>query len=352
MAQASLPLANIGETLRAATAIVDVRTAAEFAKGAVAGAVNIPLFDNSERAEIGTIYKQIGKQEAIQAGMNFVGGRLAELIQAFEPYKEQNLLIYCARGGMRSASVASLLGSLGYRASQLEGGYKAFRKYLLGRLEHDIPPHLLVIHGRTGVGKTLLLQRLCNVLDLEGLAQHRSSLFGSVNLEPRTQQQFDSLLLAALNGLDFNRPVWVEGESRKIGNVTMPESLRAAMQSATCVLVTASLETRVNRIIEEYGGLQPDPATLAQLEKALQSLGGLFGKKRAAELLELLHKGELEQGVAILLREYYDPRYEHAMRDYRYALEISSENLDSAADQLKRFAESEAWKQPAVASAS
>ena len=350
MKQAAPPQADIGKALRSATAIVDVRTSAEFAKGAVAGAVNIPLFADAERAEIGTIYKQIGKQEAIQAGLEFVEGRLAELIRQFEPYRERDLLVYCARGGMRSASVVSLLRSLSYRATQLGGGYKAYRNYLLDALERTVPPHLLVIHGRTGVGKTLLLHRLSNTLDLEGLARHRSSLFGGVNLQPRTQQQFDSELLAALNGLDFRAPVWVEGESRKIGNVTMPESLRAGMQAATCVLVTASVETRVRRIIEEYGG--QDPATVAQLETALHALTPQFGKARIAEMVAMLRAGNLAPVVEALLVDHYDPRYLHSMRGYSYALEISSENLDQAAAALRPFAAAEAWKSPLAASAS
>jgi tRNA 2-selenouridine synthase len=327
---------GIGEALARAGTVVDVRTPAEFTKGAVAGAVNIPLFDNAERAEIGTLYKQIGKQEAVQAGLKFVGGRLAGFIEAFEPYREAPLLVYCARGGMRSQSVVSLLASLGYEAAQLPGGYKAYRNYLLDALEREIPPRPIVIHGRTGVGKTLLLQRLTNALDLEELAQHRSSLFGAVNLQPRTQQQFETLLLQTLRGLDFARPVWIEGESRKVGSVTLPDSLRRAMQGGTCVLVTASLPTRVRRIIEEYGGEDPD--TLAQLEEALRSLTRLMGKQPVARLVDCLRAGDLATVVETLLVDYYDPRYLHAMRDYRYALELSSEDLDAAAAELLAFA--------------
>ncbi len=331
------PLGDIGTSLAEATAVVDVRTPAEFAKGAVAGAHNIPLFDNAERSEIGTLYKQIGKQEAIQAGLNFVGGRLAGFIEQFEPYRAGRLLVYCARGGMRSQSVVSLLSSLGYPASQLPGGYKAFRNYLLGALEKEMPPRPIVLHGRTGVGKTLLLARLDNALDLEDLAQHRSSLFGAVNLRPRTQQHFEALLLRALGGLDFAEPVWIEGESRKVGDAILPEALRRAMQAGLCVLVTASLGTRVRRIIEEYSG--NDPAeTLPQLEAALISLTRFIGKQTIARLVDCLRGGDLPTVVETLLVDYYDPRYLHGMRDYRYALEVSSEDLDEAAGQLRAFA--------------
>ncbi|MCZ6532164.1 MAG: tRNA 2-selenouridine(34) synthase MnmH [SAR324 cluster bacterium] len=336
MSTAHISHGDTGKALRKATAIVDVRTPAEFAKGAVTGARSIPLFEDGERAEIGTIYKQIGKQEAIQAGLEFVGGRLAEFIRAFEPCRGDELLVYCARGGMRSASVVSLLNSLGYNVQQLAGGYKAYRNYLLDALERTLPPRQLVIHGRTGVGKTRILHQLPNTLDLEGLAQHRSSLFGAVNLEPRTQQQFESELLGALQGLDFARPVWVEGESRKVGNVTLPSALRAGMQAGTCVLVTASLQKRIERIIAEYGGGR-DAATLAQLEAALGALTPFFGGQRIAGMTERLRAGDLAAVVETLLVDYYDPRYLHAMRDYSYALEVSSENLHEAVAALRKF---------------
>ncbi len=332
------PLGDVGAALAEATAVVDVRTPAEFAKGAVAGAHNIPLFDNAERSEIGTLYKQIGKQEAIQAGLKFVGGRLAGFIERFEPYRAGRLLVYCARGGMRSQSVVSLLSSLGYPASQLPGGYKAYRNYLLGALEREMPPRPIVLHGRTGVGKTLLLARLENALDLEDLAQHRSSLFGAVNLRPRTQQHFEALLLRALQGLDFAKPVWIEGESRKVGDAIIPEALRRAMQAGLCVLVTASLKTRARRIIEEYSGNGPAAETLAQLEAALVSLTRSMGKQTIARLVDCLRGGDLPTVVETLLVDYYDPRYLHGMRNYRYVLEVSSEDLDEAAQQLRAFA--------------
>lgn len=333
-----------GETLNAAGVTVDVRTPAEFAKGAVAGAFNIPLFTDHERAEVGTIYKRIGRHEAVEAGMEFVGGRLAEFVQAFEPFRDKGLVVYCARGGMRSAAVTSLLAALGHQVSQLPGGYKAYRNYVLEKLNGPMPPRLLVLHGQTGVGKTLLLHRLANTLDLEGLARHRSSLFGAVGLQPRTQQQFEAHLMQRLERLDHGKPVWVEGESRKVGNAILPGPLRQSMQAGTCVLVTASLSTRIRRIIAEYGG--KEPATLAQLEVALRSLNAFFGNARTEKLAGLLRRGELEPVVETLLLEYYDPRYRHGMQNYQYALELDSENLEQAAATLNAFWQSAADNPP------
>ena len=256
--------------LRAGRTLVDARTPAEFAKGAIAGAVNIPLFSDGERAEIGSLYKQLGKHQAIDRGLELAGPRLQAFVQSFAPYRAAPLVVYCARGGMRSQSVVALLASLGYQVQQLPGGYKAYRNYLLDRLEVLVPPRPVVLHGRTGVGKTLLLQRLHNVLDLEDIAQHRSSLFGAVNLQPRTQQNFEAVLMQRLEALDFSNPVWIEGESRKVGNALIPKSLRGAMRGAVCVLGTAPMETRVQRIIEAYGA--PDASTKAQLGEALRGL--------------------------------------------------------------------------------
>ena len=332
--------ATLRPLLHGADAIVDVRSPGEYGRGHIAGAINVPLFSNGERAQVGIVYKQQGKQTAIGRGLDLVGAKLAPFVGSFEPYRGGRLLIYCARGGMRSHAVTALLQSLGFRVEQLPGGYKAYRNYLLAELDRCVPPHLIVVHGQTVVGKTQLLQRLDNALDLEAIAQHRSSLFGGVNLQPRTQQQFDADLLAALEGLDARRPVWVEGESRKVGNVTIPEGLRLAMRRATCVLVTASMETRITRIIQEYTGpgdaIAPD--TLAQLEAALRSLTTVFGKARMEDLVALLRAGDLRPLVRVLLEEHYDPRYLHAMRNYQYALAVSSDDLDEAAAALRGLA--------------
>ncbi len=337
--------------LREAATIVDVRSPGEFARGAVFGAVNIPLFSNDERAEIGILYRQLGKDPAIQRGLEHVGGRLAEFVSGFEAFRGRPLLVYCARGGMRSQAVVSLLASFGFDVRRLEGGYKAYRNYVLAELGRLVPPRLIVIHGQTGVGKTLLLNRLPNALDLEGAAQHRSSLFGGVGLAPRTQQAFEAHLLARMQALDAALPVWVEGESRKVGAVTIPDGLRRAMREATCVLVTASLETRVTRIIAEYAGAGSNEigkpgaegvgeATLRQLEDALRCLKPFFGANRTEELAGLLREGQLRPLVRTLLEEHYDPRYRHAMRNYTYALTVSSEDLDAAAVELSAFAHS------------
>jgi tRNA 2-selenouridine synthase len=237
---------------------------------------------------------------------------------------------------MRSQAVVGLLSAFGYRVSQMPGGYKAFRNHVLTAFARALPPRLVVIHGQTGVGKTLILRRLANHLDLEDCAQHRSSVFGAINLRPRTQQQFEAHLLAALEGVDYARLVWVEGESRKIGDAIMPDPLRQAMQAAPCVLVTAALATRVARIVAEYG--RPDAATHGQWETALRQLTVPLGRERVADLIARVRANDFAPVVETLLLDYYDSRYRHAMRNYRYALTVDSGDLDAAVAALEDFA--------------
>ena len=327
---------EIANLMRWADAVVDVRAPVEFVKGAITSTTGLPLFSDGERAEIGSLYKLIGRQGAIGKGLDLLGPRLSHFIAGFEPFRDSNLLVYCARGGMRSSAVVGLLEALGFRVRQLPGGYKAYRNHILSVFEQGLPPRMIVIHGQTGVGKTELLKRLDNALDLEDCAQHRSSLFGAVNLHPRTQQHFEAHLYAALENLDHERPVFVEGESRKIGTVLMPDSLRRAMEESLCVLATVRLEIRIDRIVAEYGG--EDASTRSQLVAALHALTQTLGKGKVSELSALVEAGDLRPVVRVLLDEYYDSRYAHAMRNYSYALTVDATDLDAAAITLAEFA--------------
>jgi len=235
---------------------------------------------------------------------------------------------------MRSASVVRLLQCQGFQASQLQGGYKSYRSYVLKQLRKPVPP-LIVLHGRTGVGKTLLLKKLPDHLDLEEFAGHRSSLFGAINKMPQTQKNFEALLAKKILELPNTRPVFIEGESRKVGKVFIPQSLAEAMKYGTLVLLQASFDTRIRRIVEEYKIC--DEQTFLQTDSILQSMQKVLGKKKAEQLRQWLRKGEFENIVHVLLEEYYDPRYQHAMRMNEYALKLSAEDLNSAAEKLVRF---------------
>ena len=325
---------SVIEALCEENTLIDVRTAQEYEKGSIPDAFNYPLFDNLERAEIGVIYRKIGKNAAVVKGLEFFEPRIQQFLSSLTDLKSKRLVVFCARGGMRSASVVRLLQYQGFQAAQLQGGYKSYRSYVLRQLKKPVPP-LIVLHGRTGVGKTLLLKKLPDHLDLEEFAGHRSSLFGAINKMPQTQKNFEALLAKKILELPNTRPVFIEGESRKVGKVFIPQSLAEAMKYGTLVLLQASFDTRIRRIVEEYKIC--DEQTFLQTDLILQSMQKVLGKKKAEQLRQWLRKGEFENIVHVLLEEYYDPRYQHAMRMNEYALKLSAEDLNSAAEKLVRF---------------
>jgi tRNA 2-selenouridine synthase len=325
---------SVIEALCEENTLIDVRTAQEYEKGSIPDAFNYPLFDNLERAEIGVIYRKIGKNAAVVKGLEFFEPRIQQFLSSLIDFKSKRLVVFCARGGMRSASVVRLLQYQGFQAAQLQGGYKSYRSYVLRQLRKPVPP-LIVLHGSTGVGKTLLLKKLPDHLDLEEFAGHRSSLFGAINKIPQTQKNFEALLAKKIIELPNTRPVFIEGESRKVGKVFIPQSLAEAMKYGTLVLLQASFDTRIRRIVKEYKIC--DEQTLLKTDSILQSMQKVLGKKKAEQLRQWLRKGEFENIVHVLLEEYYDPRYQHAMRMNEYALKLSAEDLNSAAEKLVRF---------------
>jgi tRNA 2-selenouridine synthase len=321
------------EALAGGHQIIDVRSAGEFIAGTIPGAINVPLFDDDERSVIGTIYRHGGHEQAVEQGFDYVQKKLSELLAAFQPFASNPLTVCCARGGMRSLSVVNLLLQSGYQAFQLEGGYKAYRHNVLSRLD-NFQPKLIVIHGLTGSGKTRILRKLTSAIDLEDLAEHRSSLFGGLDRTPSNQRTFESRLAQVIGSLG-KEPYFIEGESRKIGRVFIPQPLAKAMQEAVLVKVDCRLETRINRIIEDYP--VADVAMRKRIENILKSLRRNMGNNQVEKMCMLLRNGQLHELVRILLVEYYDKRYSKSMCDYRYQLELSSESIDEAVAGLAEF---------------
>ena len=328
---------SVKEALCEKNSLIDVRTFQEYKKGSIPDAFNFPLFDNLERAEIGIIYRYIGKNAAVEKGLEFFEPRIQEFLSSLTDLKTKRLVVFCARGGMRSSSVVRLLQHQGFQAAKLQGGYKSYRSYVLEQLIKPVPP-LIVLHGRTGVGKTLLLKKLPDHLDLEEFAGHRSSLFGAINKIPQTQKNFEALLAKKILGLPKTKSIFIEGESKKVGEVFIPQALAEAMKSGTLVLLRASIDTRIERIVEEYKIY--DEKTYLQTDSILQSMQKVLGKKKADQLRKWLRKGEFKKIVHVLLEEYYDPRYEYAMSGNEYSLELSTEDLNIAAAKLIRFQKS------------
>ncbi len=300
--------------LTAYDAIIDARSPAEYAEDHLPGAVSLPVLDDAERARVGTLYTEVSPFAAKKLGAALVArniGHHLETALADRP-KGWRPLVYCWRGGKRSGAFAHVLREIGWDAHTLEGGYKAYRQWVVARLA-EVPASLRfrVVHGVTGSGKSRLLKALAaagaQVLDLEDLAAHRGSVLGNLPERPQpSQKMFESLLLLELGALDPARPVHVEGESRKIGQLQVPAALIEAMRASECVVLEAGLETRVALLMDEYRHFFTD---LAALGAQLDCLVELHGRETIGEWKKLAAQGEWHSLVARLLEEHYDPAY-------------------------------------------
>ncbi len=294
--------------------IIDVRSPSEFAEDHIPGALNFPVLDDEERARIGTMHKQVSPFDAKKAGAVLVSRNIARHLEQGFAARPKNWrpLVYCWRGGKRSGSMAHVLDQVGWHSGQLDGGYKAYRRQVLEDLL-TLPARFQwrVVCGATGSGKSRLLQALqvagAQVLDLEGLANHRGSLLGNVPGTPQPGQKFfESLIWSKLHSFDPALPVYVEAESKKIGNVRVPETLIAAMWQSQCIRVEASIAQRVELLKEEYAHFLADPDELGQ---KLGFLSVLHGKERIARWQQMAQQGEWDTLVAELLEQHYDPAY-------------------------------------------
>lgn len=323
------------------TPIVDVRSPAEFIEGHINGAINLPLFSDEERAQVGTTYTQTGRSEAIELGLELVGPKLSRLANQAKQIGEQGKLkTHCWRGGMRSDKMAWLFEMVGLEVTLLRGGYKAFRQQLI----HDFEkiPHLIVLQGATGSGKTSILHELQQqgeqILDLEKRANHRGSAFGALGLgdQPSTAQ-FQNWLYSDLLKLDTNKRIWIESESLSIGRVYLPESLWQNMNASHVIEIKVDKKFRTERIIEEYGNFPHD-----QLETSIERIRSRFGGDRVKKALELLAENRLHE-IVMLLLDYYDKAYTFSKNKYKQkeiaALNATSGDPKTNASQLIQLAD-------------
>jgi tRNA 2-selenouridine synthase len=292
-------------------AIVDVRSPGEFAQGHIPGAINLPLFSDAERVEVGTTYKQAGRQVAVQRGLALVGPRMEQLAAALIAAQAQHpataLRLHCWRGGMRSASVAWLASTLELPVELLEGGYKAYRRWVLAMVEQPWPVHLL--GGRTGAGKTELLLALAAqgvaVVDLEGLAHHRGSSFGGLGLPAQpSSEHFENCLAAKLLRLREAEEIWLEAESAQVGRCRIPAGLWRQMRAAPLLEVRRPLANRLRHLVSIYG--VQDPAALVEATQRIQKR---LGPQRTAAAVEAIQRGEMETACRQML-DYYDRCYD------------------------------------------
>ncbi len=325
--------------------IIDVRTPAEFAEDHIPGAINCPVLTDEERIAVGTLYKQVSPFEARKLGAALVAKNIAHHLQScFHAHpKSWRPLVYCWRGGQRSGAMSIILAQVGWAAHKLEGGYKTYRRGVLEKLE-TIPKLFAfrVICGPTGSGKSRLLAALAQtghqVLDLEGLAQHRGSVLGSLPEQAQPSQKwFDSLLLKNLQELDPSHPVYVEAESKKIGSIALPIGLFEAMHASPCLLIETPIETRVTGLLEDYRHYTAGPETFIE---HLKPLYRFHSSKQLDHWSEMIRAGDFTTMVAELLTLHYDPSYSRAITGHYAQLEHAQRvPLDSLSpDGLKEIA--------------
>lgn len=328
-------------------AIVDVRSPGEYGEDHIPGAINLPILDNEERALIGTIYKQVGRQEAVDKGLGLTENKLNYFRETFATLKRdhEQVVLYCFRGGMRSQSIAEYIYSLGIPVMRLEGGYKAYRRYVLDFFEKGMEAlTFVVLHGHTGAGKTELLWELAkkgyDTLDLEYYAKHSGSVFGDIFFEENQPPQkiFESALFKHLYHTEATY-IFMESESPKIGRLFLPQPICRKMERDRHILINCSMQERVKRLVRDYTKLerQKDEMLKSSVNVLRRTLGN-----QAVDMLEgYISAGNYEALIEYLLRNYYDRFYEFSIDKYDYDNVISADDIPKAVsaieDQIRQF---------------
>lgn len=287
--------------------ILDVRSPSEFSEGHIPGAINLPLFDDSERKIVGTLYKNSGKEASVLSGLEFVGPKMTSLVkQAWQISPRRKLRIHCWRGGMRSESMAWLCNLAGFEVRVLTGGYKAYRRFIREQLGQKMP--YIVLSGGTGSGKTEILKSLKEkghqVLDLEALARHKGSAFGALGQnEQPTNEQFENDLYENWKDLNPEKPVWVEDESRSIGKVAIPDPLFENLRNSPVIELEIPVEHRIENLVNDYSFF-PKEELIAGINRISRNLGGGNAKKAIQAILD----NDFRTAIRIVL-VYYDKTY-------------------------------------------
>ncbi|ASJ20249.1 tRNA 2-selenouridine(34) synthase MnmH [Brachyspira hampsonii] len=328
-----LELANYDEL-----PIIDVRSPIEYNHAHIPNAYNVYLFNDKERKDVGTIYKQIGRKEAILKGLEYVSVRMTDILKSIDEiakkYNSTNkILMHCFRGGMRSESTAWLCSNYGYDVYMLKGGYKRYRNYVLSSFERDYKIYLLT--GKTGSGKTLILNKLksmgYNVIDLEKIAKHKGSAFGWINEgEQPSQEQFENNLSYELLKYDINSTLWFEDESLLIGRRAIPKSLFNKMREAQKIIyLDIPKECRAEYIVNTYGEYN-----IEDLRESIIKIRKRLGGERLKESLELLNNGKIYECVLNMLY-YYDRAYRLSIDENKLvSIKCEDNNFDNIIQQI------------------
>lgn len=296
--------------------LIDVRSPAEYLHAHIPNAVNIPLFDNEERKQVGTVYKQHSRELAIKLGLEFFGPKMRAMVEEVEEIAQgKSIYLYCWRGGMRSGAVAWLLEIYGIAVFKLDGGYKAFRNYILDSFK--MPRTWNVIGGYSGSGKTAILKILQKkgeqVIDFESLANHKGSALGGIGMgEQPSQEHFENLIGLNLFYLIDGMAIWVEDESLRIGDRILPKPIFSQIQTSVLYFIEMELEERLERILEEYKGLSLEKMVFAVI-RIKKRLGGMMAKNIVAALLDK----NIKEAFRYLL-QYYDKQYDKSLKGRMY----------------------------------
>ena len=323
--------------------IIDVRTPAEFAEDHIPGAVNFPVLSNEERIVIGTLYKQESPFAAKKLGAALIARNIANHLETEFQGRPVNWkpLVYCWRGGNRSGAMTHILNQVGWRAKVLEGGYKAYRRHVVGALGPLCDTfNYLVVSGSTGTGKSLLLQVLKNqglqILDLEGLANHKGSVLGGLpHIDQPSQKMFETLLLQQLMQMNPQKPIFIEAESRKIGQLQVPDELLKKIRTSECIEIEAPIDVRVHYLMGDYDYFLKDAATL---KNKIEFLKGIQSREIISYWNDLIDQSNWQVLIPDILEKHYDPLYQRAhqrssnstRRYTKYQSEEISENAFKA----------------------
>ncbi|CAI6032706.1 tRNA 2-selenouridine(34) synthase MnmH [Cohnella sp. JJ-181] len=320
--------------------LIDVRSPGEYANATIPGSINIPLFTDEERAEIGTLYTQVNTEAAKERGLEIVSAKLPAFIKQFSQIPDEKV-VFCWRGGMRSKTTATLLSLMGIYSQRLAGGYRAYRQWVIEQLDTlAFGPTPIVLQGSTGSGKTDMLHRLKEeglaVIDLEGMAGHRGSIFGGIGLQARNQKMFDALLVQDLIAYKDEPFVLFEAESKRIGKIAVPDVLYAKRAHGHQITIELPVEARARQILQDYEPWNHEQACIAAFSRIRERIHTPI----AAEIDGCLRAGRYAPAVEMLLVFYYDPLYAHsaaaALDDGVRNVTVKADTLEEAYTQVKQ----------------
>ncbi|MGP1386542.1 MAG: tRNA 2-selenouridine(34) synthase MnmH [Thainema sp.] len=331
----SLRTTAIDDFLTANGTVLDVRSPGEYEQGHIPGAVSFPLFDNDERAQIGTCYKQVGHEAAVELGLEIAGPKAAGFVRrAKELAADGQVRVHCWRGGMRSENMAYLLQMAGFQVQVLTGGYKAFRRWVRQQLAEPKP--IITLGGMTGTGKTSVLKELEaqgeQILDLEGNANNRGSSYGSLGMPPQpSTEHFENLVALDWAACDATKPTWIEAESRRVGTCRVPDELFRQMMAAPVLEIVRSRSERIQLLIDDYGDADPH-----ELIAATQRIKKRLGGERTQAAIASIEANDPVPAIDLVL-DYYDKTYRYDLERRPgpiYSLDVTGQAAEQVAAEL------------------